>query len=136
MPPRSRSQTRPASPDDARAYVAKAREYLQAAEDALARKHYVAAGGTAVLAGIASADAVAAARSGSVWTGEHSQAPAYVERVGGPDGAATARQLRRLMPLKNRTEYDPAHLTETEATAAVEAACRIMALAEKAAQAG
>ena len=133
MPPRSRSRTRPASADDARAYLAKAKEYLQAAEDALARNHCVAAGGTAVLAGIAAADAVAALRSGSVWTGEHSQAPAFLERIGGQDGTAAARQLRRLIPLKNRTEYDPVHLTETEAANAVEAARRIVAVAENAA---
>ena len=112
----------------------KAREYLQSAEDAHARKHYVAAGGIAVLAGIAAGDAIAAMRSGSVWMGEHSRAPAYLERVAGPEGTAAARQLRRLMPLKNRTEYDPTHLTETESSNAVEAARRIVAIAERVVQ--
>jgi len=132
MPPRSGAQTRPASIGDARSYLSKAREYLQAAEDAFARKHYVAAGGNAVLAGIAAADAIAAARAGSVWIGAHSEAPAYLERVGGADGTAAARQLRRLIPLKNRTEYDPASLTEAESSDAVEAARRSVAAAEKA----
>jgi hypothetical protein len=132
--PRSRAQTRPATADDARAYLAKAREYLQSAEDAHARDHYVAAAGTAVLAGIAAADAVAGVRSGSVWMGEHGQAAAYLEGAAGTDGAAAARQLRRLMPLKNRTEYDPAQLSETESAGAVEAARRIVAVAERAVQ--
>ena len=73
-------------------------------------------------------------RSGSVWMGEHSRAPAYLERVAGPEGTAAARQLRRLMPLKNRTEYDPTHLTETESSNAVEAARRIVAIAERVVQ--
>ena len=110
-------------------------KYLQAAEDAHERKHYVAAGGTAVLAGIAAADAIAAVRSGEAWMGEHSQAASYLERVAGRDGTAAARQLRHLMPLKNRTEYDPSRLTEAESSNAVEAARRIVAVAERVVQA-
>jgi hypothetical protein len=130
--PRSRAQTRPATIGDARAYLAKAREYLQSAEDAHTRGHHVAAAGTAVLAGIAAADAIACVHSGSVWIGEHGQAPAYLERAAGTEGAAAARQLRRLMPLKNRTEYDPVQLSEIESAGAVEAARRIVSIAERA----
>lgn len=130
--PRSRAQTRPAAVDDSRAYLAKAREYLQSAEDAHTRGHHVAAAGTAVLAGIAAADAIASAHSGSVWIGEHGQAAAHLERAAGSEGAAAARQLRRLMALKNRTEYDPVQLSEMESADAVEAARRIVSVAERA----
>ena len=82
----------------------------------------------------AAANAIACVHSGSVWTGEHGQAAAYLERAAGTEGAAAARQLRRLMPLKNRTEYDPVQLSEIESAGAVEAARRIVSVAERAVQ--
>src|SRR5271163_2703516 len=69
-----RTQTRPASVVDARAYLDKAREYLRATEDSLELGNRVAATGNAVHAGIAAADAITAARAAVVWKGEHSQA--------------------------------------------------------------
>jgi class 3 adenylate cyclase len=91
----------------------------------------VASAGIAVLAGIASGDSIADSRAGAVWMGEHSQAAAYLEKAAGAEGTAAGRQLRRLMPLKNRTEYDPTHLTESESSGALEAARRITAVADK-----
>ena len=88
---RRQSQTRPASAGDARAYLDKAREFLRAAEDSLALGNRVAAAGNAVHAGIGAADAITAARSAVVWKGEHSQAPAHLERVGGEDGRRGSR---------------------------------------------
>ena len=66
-----------------------------------------------------------------VWKGEHSQAPAHLEKVGGEEGRKAAPQLRRLLPLKNRAEYDPEPLSATEARAAVAAAARMVRLAEQ-----
>jgi hypothetical protein len=80
------TQTRRASVADARAYLAKASEFLRAAEDALALANRVAATGNAVHAGIAAADAITAARAATVWKGEHSQAPAHLEKAAGSDG--------------------------------------------------
>ncbi len=107
-PSRSRGQTRPASLSDARAYLSKAEEFLQAAADSLVHGNRVAVAGNAVHAGIAAADAISAARSGAVWKGEHTQAAGHLERAGGADGGRAAAHLRRLLPLKNRAEYDPA----------------------------
>jgi hypothetical protein len=70
---RRQSQTRPATPGDARAYLDKAREFLRAAEDSLGLGNRVAAAGNAVHAGIGAADAITASRAAVVWKGEHSQ---------------------------------------------------------------
>ncbi|MGH9091877.1 MAG: hypothetical protein ACRDZR_10960 [Acidimicrobiales bacterium] len=131
MAPR-RAATRPASPADARAYLAKAEEFLQAAADSLGHGNFVATAGNAVHAGIAAADAVSAARAGVVWTGEHAQAAGHVEKVGGADGRQVGRQLRQLLPLKNRAEYDPAPTSEGEARSAHRAAERSVAVAWRA----
>lgn len=130
MAPR-RATTRPASPADARAFLAKAEEFLQAAADSLGHGNFVATAGNAVHAGIAAADAISAARAGVVWTGEHGQAAGHVEKVGGADGRQAGRQLRQLLPLKNRAEHDPAPTSETEARSAHRAAERVVAVARR-----
>ena len=130
MVPR-RASTRPAAPADARAYLDKAEEYLQAAADSLGHGNFVATAGNAVHAGIAAADAVAAARAGVVWTGEHGQAAGHVEKVGGADGRQAGRQLRQLLPLKTRAEYDPVPTSEKEARSAHRAAERMVSVARR-----
>lgn len=126
-----RSTTRRASPRDARAYLAKAKEFLQASTDSLGHDNFVATAGNAVHAGIAAAHAVSAARAGIVWTGQHGQAPGHLEAVGGADGRRAAQQLRRLLPLKSRAEYDPTPTSRAEARNAHHAAERIVAIAER-----
>ncbi len=128
---RRQTTTRPASAADARAYLDKALEFLRAAEDSLELGNRVAAAGNAVHAGIAAADAITAARATVVWKGEHSQSPAHLERVGGDDGRKAAPHLRRLLPLKNRAEYDPDPISAAEAKAAVTAAARMVRIAEQ-----
>jgi hypothetical protein len=125
------TQTQTASAADARAYVGKAREFLRAAEDSLQLGNRVAAAGNAVHAGIGAADAITAARAAVVWKGEHSQAPAHLEKVGGDEGRKAAPHLRRLLPLKNRAEYYPEPISATEAKAAVTAAARMVRIAEQ-----
>ncbi|MGO8873554.1 MAG: hypothetical protein ACLQPH_19540 [Acidimicrobiales bacterium] len=90
----------------------------------------MAAAGNAVHAGIGAADAITAARAAVVWKGEHSQAPAHLDKVGGEDGRKAAAQLRRLLPLKNRAEYDPDPISVSEAKAAVTSAARMVRIAE------
>jgi hypothetical protein len=128
---RRETQTRAASAADARSYLNKAREFLRAAEDSLELGNRVAAAGNAVHAGIGAADAITAARAAVVWKGEHSQSPAHLERVGGDEGRKAAPQLRRLLPLKNRAEYDPDPISAAEAKAAVTAATRTVRIAEQ-----
>ena len=130
MTPSRQAKTRKASLGDSRVHLSKAREYLRAATDSLALDNRVAATGNAVHAGIAAADAIAAALVGSVWAGEHSQAPVHLEK-GAADGRQAATQLRRLLPLKTKAEYDPAPISAGDARAAVKAAERIVAIAER-----
>jgi HEPN domain-containing protein len=131
MAPRRQAQTRPASTADARAYFSKAREFLRASTDSLELGNHIAATGNAVHAAIGAADTITAARAGAVWKGEHSQAPAYLEKAAGVDGRQAARHLRRLLPLKSQAEYDPNPIPHADAAAAVEAARRIVAIAEQ-----
>jgi len=130
MTPRRQAATRAANRGDAVAFLAKSREFLRAAQYSLSLEHRVAATGNAVHAGIAAADAIAATRLGSVWVGEHTQAAGHVEGAG-TDGRKAAAQLRRLMPLKNRAEYDPVPVPVSEAKSAVKAAERLLAIADR-----
>lgn len=118
-------------PADGPAYLAKASEYLRAAVDSLDIGNFTAATGTAIHAGIAAADAVASARAQATWRGEHSQAATYLEKHAGEDGRRAARHLGRLLPLESTAEYDPTPIAPARAAAAVEAARRIVAIAEQ-----
>ena len=131
MAPRRHAETRPASTGDARGYLAKAQEFLRAASDSFELGNLIAATGNAIHAGIAAADAIAAARAGAVWKGEHAQAAGYLEKAAGAQGRQAGRHLRRLLPLKTRAEYDPNPIPVTEAAGALEAARRLVALAEQ-----
>jgi hypothetical protein len=124
------AKTRAVSRAEASAYLDKASEFLQAAQDSLGLRNYVAATGNAVHAGIAAADAISAAMVGSVWAGEHSVAARHVESTG-PAGQKAAPQLRRLVALKNRAEYDPKPIPAADARAALEAAERLVQIAQR-----
>jgi hypothetical protein len=54
--------------------------------------------------------------------------------LNGPDGAAVASALARLLPLKTRAEYDPEDVPDAAATRAVEQAQRCVVAARRAAQ--
>jgi hypothetical protein len=112
------------------AFLAKAEEFLRAAQDALALGNNTAAVANAVHAGILAADSITAARSRAVWRGEHGQAPAHLDAAG-EDGKQAARHLRRLLPLKTRAEYDPAPIRATDAKAATSAAEHMVIIARE-----
>ncbi len=131
MAARRSAQTRPASSAHASAYLLKAKEFLRASSDSLELGNLIASTGNAVHAGIAAADAITARRAGAVWKGEHSQAARYLETAASEVGQEAARHLRRLLPLKTRAEYDPDPVAPAEARAAVQAAERIVAIAER-----
>ncbi len=94
-----------------------------------------AATGNAVHAGISASDAVAAVLAGAVSQGEHADAAGHLEAIGG-DGRVAARQLRQLLPLKRKAEYDPTPMTEAEARRAVTAAERLVMLAARVVHSG
>lgn len=126
--PRPKPQTRPARRADASAYLRKAQEFLKAAQDSLALSNYTATVGNSVHAGIAAADAISVARTRAVWRGEHAQVAGHIEAAG-EEGKQAARQLRRLIPMKTRAEYDPAPMRAADAQTAIQAADRIVSLA-------
>lgn len=126
-----RRTTRPATLGDARAYASKAHEFLQTARASLELGNNAATAGNAVHAGIAAADAIAAARSGTVWRGEHGQASRYLESVAGGDGRQAARHLGRLLPLMAAADYDPHPVTSTQARSALQAAARLVEIADR-----
>jgi hypothetical protein len=131
MTPRRSDASQPADRRAARAFLVKSIEFLEAAQQSLDAGNNTAATGNAVHAAIAAADAIAAERSGVVWRGEHSQAPAHLETAAGNDGRQAANHLRRVLPLKNRAEYDPTPITAAQARTAVQAAERIVTIAKR-----
>lgn len=84
--PRPRPQARRVGPNEARAYFAKAHEFLQAARDSLELSNHTAAVGNAVHAGFSAGDALSAVRTGTVWRGEHAMAAGHLEDAGDKAG--------------------------------------------------
>ena len=124
----TRGKQQPVNAGEGRAYLDKANEFLHAARESLTAGNHSAAVGNAVHAGILTADAICAVRLQTVWRGEHSQAVTHLE-LAGTDGKQAARHLKRLIPLKNRAEYDPAPLRSSDAASAVKAAERMFEIA-------
>jgi hypothetical protein len=121
----TRSGQRKVAASDARAYLGKAVQYLEVAQEAAKAERWAPAVGNAVHAGILAADAVAAKELGEVWRGEHGGAVGHVQKAG-TDGKAVARDLQRLLGLKTRAEYDPHPGTRQQAEQAVKAAQRVV----------
>jgi hypothetical protein len=131
VPDQGTSRTVRATPGDGAAYLAKAHEYHEAAEDALERGNFVAAAGNAVHANIAAADAVSSVRLGSRWKSDH---PGEAEHVAaaGLEGEQCAKSLRRVLPLKHQAEYDPVPMAPAKAQGAIRAAAQAVAAADRA----
>ena len=124
-------RTRPVSAAQVRAYAAKAQEFAEAAASDLEAGRNIAATSLAIHAGINSADAVCGARLGKRAAGEdHDQVLALL-RQAGPDGVEVERDLRRLLPLKTRAEYEPDDIAPSVAAKAVERAQRCAAVARR-----
>ncbi len=115
--------------DEARAHLTKAAQYLTAAELGIDEELYDPATSAAVHCGINAKDAVCLRLTGRTGkTDDHHQAAAELERAG-PQAAAMAPTLRRLLALKQRAEYRSAPTSSTDATKAVELARRLHATA-------
>jgi hypothetical protein len=117
-----------------RQYLAKAREYADAANNELAAKRTIAATSLAVHAGINAADAVIGLRRGVRAAGpDHDQVLALL-RLSGKDGSDLEKVLRRLLRMKTKAEYDPDDIPAPAAHQAVERAQRCVAIAGQVAQ--
>lgn len=122
-------RTRQVSAPQMRAYASKAEEYAEAAASELESKRYIAATSLAIHAAINAADAVCGARLGQRAAGEdHDQVLTLLQQAG-PDGATVVKDLRRLLPLKTKTEYEPGDVAPGVARNAVERAQRCVAVA-------
>lgn len=126
--PRS-TRTRKVSAAQVRAYADKAQEYAEAATCELESGRFVATTSLAIHAAINAADAVCGARLGERSAGDDHDQVLTLLRKAGPDGADVERDLRRLLPLKTKTEYEPDDIAKGVATKAVERAQRCVAIA-------
>lgn len=125
------TRTRPVSGAQVRSYAAKAEEFAEAAASDFAAARNIAATSLAIHAGISAADAVCGARLGLRAAGDdHDQVLALL-RQAGPDGAEVERELRRLLPLKTKAEYEPDDIAPSVAAKAVERAQRCVAIARR-----
>lgn len=124
-------RTRSVSGAQVRAYATKAQEFAEAAASVLAAGRNIASTSLAIHAGINSADAVCGARLGKRAAGENHDQVLALLRQAGPDGAEVERDLRRLLPLKTKTEYEPHDVAPSVAAKAVERAQRCAAVARR-----
>lgn len=125
------NRRRPVSAAQARAYLAKATEYLAAAAAELEAERPVAATSLAIHAGINAADAVCGVRLGERSSATDHDQVLVLLRAAGKDGAEVEKELRRLLPLKTRAEYDPDPIPTRDAERAVERARRCVAVATR-----
>ena len=122
-------RTRPVSASQVRAYAKKAGEYADAAASELESERFIAATSLAIHAAINAADAVCGARLGERSAGEdHDQVLALLKQAG-RDGTSVEKDLRRLLPLKTKAEYEPDDVAPGVAAKAVERALRAVATA-------
>lgn len=126
-PPR----TRAVSATQVRAYAGKAEEFAEAAASELEAGRTLAATSLSIHAAINAADAVCGARLGKRAAGEDHDQVLVLLRQAGPDGAEVERDLRRLLPLKTKAEYEPDDIAPSVATKAVERAQRCAAMARR-----
>jgi len=113
-----------------RAYAGKAQEYADAAASELEAERFIAATSLAVHAGINASDAVCGARLGERAAGDsHDQVLALL-KTAGKDGIAVEKELRRLLPLKTKAEYEPDDVAAGVATKAVERAQKCISIAQ------
>jgi hypothetical protein len=117
---------------DARIHLAKAKEFLQAAEFNRDLALYNAATSDAVISGINSKDAICLALTGRTGKGDnHLEAVPELRRAG-PAGAELAPTLSRLLKLKSKSQYTPQSVAAGDANKAIEWAERLLTAAEAA----
>jgi hypothetical protein len=122
-------RTRPVTKAQVRANANKAQEYGEAASSEIDSERYIAATSLAIHAAINAADAVCGARLGKRAAGEDHDQVLTLLKQAGPDGSAVEKELRRLLPLKTKAEYEPDDIAAGVARKAVERSQRRVAVA-------
>ena len=130
----SRGRTKNVTAAQVRAYAGRADEYAAAAASVLQAGRYIAATSLAIHAAINAGDAVCGARLGQRAAGDDHDQVLVLLRQAGRDGADVAADLRRLLPLKTKAEYEPDEIASV-ATKAVERAQRCTIVARRVANA-
>lgn len=117
---------------DARAHLAKAREFLEAAEVSRDLELFSAATSSAVISGINSKDAICLSLTGrTAKADQHLAAVAELRAAGGQGTHAEATKvlattLGRLLKLKNKSQYQASEMARSDATKAVEWAQKML----------
>lgn len=115
--------------EQARAFLEVAELVLEESDDGLATPQVAAS--LAVLCGIAASDAVCCRRLGERSRGQdHRQAVALVGTVS-PDGPAMAKDLRRLLEIKDQSHYAATMVSAARAAQAVQWARRLYDVAAR-----
>ncbi|MFD7158422.1 HEPN domain-containing protein [Kribbella sp. NPDC059898] len=112
--------------DEARAHLAKAREFLEAAELTNDLQLYNAAASNAVTSGINSKDAICLALTGrSKKSDNHAEAIAELKGAGAT-GRDCSTTLSRLLRLKSKSQYQSASVSTADAAKSIEWAARLL----------
>ena len=114
-----------------RGYLAKAQDYAAAASNELEAGRCIAATSLAIHAAINAADAVCGSRLGERAAGQDHDQVLVLLKQAGKDGADVEKDLRRLLPLKTKAEYDPDDIPLSTASKAVDRAQRCVAVARR-----
>lgn len=112
--------------EDALRHLAKAREFLDAADLELHMELHTAAASSAVLAGINAKDAICLRLTGRTGKSDDHRAAVPELAAAGPAGKALESTFRRLLGLKTAAQYQAAPISRTDATKAVEWATRMV----------
>lgn len=119
--------TRSAQRSSARQHLAKAREFHEAARDALLAGKPNAAGLAAIHGGISAADAALIASAGvRSASRDHSAVVLLLNKLVPEAGATQERQLRGILALKNVIAYEQRLIATDEARGLVENAGRLV----------
>lgn len=131
MAGKARGRTTPCGRDEALIRLRQASAFVFAAELCLSDTENRdlplngSAAALAVLAGIAAADAVCCARLGRRWRGQDHRQAADLVRTVQPGGLELAKDLGRLLEIKDKVHYGAVAVRGAEAKAAVARANRM-----------
>jgi uncharacterized protein (UPF0332 family) len=112
--------------EQAKAHLAKAREFLEAAHLSNDLELYSAATSNAVIAGINAKDALCLKLTGRTGKTDNHQEALAALRVSGAKGRELEPTLARLLKLKARSQYQSAPVAATDAAKAVDWAGRMV----------
>ena len=115
----------------AKDHLAKAKEFLEAAEVNDEYELFSAAVSNAVTSGVNSKDAICLKLTGRTGRSDDHAAAAAELKASGPIGAGLAPTLRRLLGLKPKAQYQAKRMTDKESASAVGWAQRLYESAER-----